>query len=322
MTQFYLGRRFHALADRWPIADNLLRGMDVRALDLGGRIAGAMGVELASAAADAIGRRLGPSLRQHDHILRNLEIAFPDRDGIWLQATAGSIWAGIFRTVAEYPHLEAIAAAGPDPRIELITHFDLEPARTGRQRLLLAGMHQANWNVHGLLGSIAGLPLSVVYGSQRNPRLEAIVAGYRDRMPCGFIHVDDGPRGMLAALARGHHVGTFVDARRPDFPMVPLFGRPAETTLVPARLALKLGLALVPVRLERLPGVRFRATLHAPLAPDPAIAEPRASALEMTTRLNQVVEHWIRACPEDWICAKRRWPREFRERHDDEQYAA
>ena len=311
MTQFYLGRRCHALANRWPAADSLLRGLDVAALRLTGHIVGSMDIERASATADAFGRWLGPGLRQQAHILRNLRIAFPNQGDAWIRGTAGAIWGRIFSTVAEYPHLPAIAGDGDTARVELVTHFDLEPARRGEQPLLLAGIHQANWNVHGALGKIAGLPLSVIYGSQPNARLEAIITGYRSRMPCSFIHVRAGARGIITAIGEGHHVGTFVDARRPDFPMVPFFGHPAETTSVPARLAIKLGLALAPVRLERLPGVRFRATFHTPLAPDPAIADPRNAALEMTARLNLLIEQWIHACPEDWICAKRRWPREI-----------
>jgi KDO2-lipid IV(A) lauroyltransferase len=311
MTQFYLGRSLHHLADQWPSAARVLRGLDVRALHLATGLAGTARVELASAVGDAIGRRLGPRLRQQKHVLRNLRIAFPEREDAWIQTTARAIWGRIFRTLAEYPHLTAIAGAGEDSRVEVVSQFDLGPARAGEQRMLLAGIHQANWNVHGVVGRIAGLPLSVIYGSQRNSRLEAIVAGYRNRMPCEFIHVDAGARGILASLNEGRHIGTFVDARRDDYPMVPFFGHPTQTTLVPARLAIKFGLALVPVRLERLPKVRFRATFHPLLAPDPGIADPRDAALELTARLNAVFEQWIRACPEDWICAKRRWPREI-----------
>jgi KDO2-lipid IV(A) lauroyltransferase len=322
MARLYFSRTLQRLVSKSAALDRRLRRVDADVLQLIGKVSAALPVERASAVGDALGRKLGPRLRQHEHVQRNLRLAFPDRDEAWVASTGRAIWGRIFATLAEYPHLPAIAGERGEPRVEVASHFDLGPAQRGEQRLMLVAIHQANWNVHAITGRLAGLPVSVFFARHNNAQVEAVVGRYRSRMPCGFIDVADGLRGVLAALDRGDHVGMFVDARHDRQPMVPFFGHPAPTTVWPARLALKLGLAMVPVRLERLPGVRFRATFHAPLTPPPDGTHPAEAAAIMTAQLNGLFEQWIEDRPEDWICAKRRWPTEIWKRRRNELRAA
>ena len=301
--------------------DRFFRWLDVSFFRLIIALSNLFSVERASKLADAVGRWLGPRLRRNENVLRNLLLAFPNQDESWINRTARSIWGRIFSSLAEYPHLPALAGIGAEPRVEIVTHFDLGPAQRGEQRLMMVAIHQANWNVHAIAGHVAKLKVSVLVVEQANKQLEPLVAHYRDRMPSGFIDVDAGLRGVLGALQQGHHIGTFVDVREETQPLIPFFDYPARTTVWPARLALKLGMALVPVQLERLPGARFRATFHPPVLPDASLKDPRDAAREMTARLNVQIEQWIRKCPEDWICAKRRWPVETWKRRRDELVA-
>ena len=314
MARLYFSRTMRRLASDSAAIDGWLHRLEAHTLSLSGNLSATLAVEHASTIGDALGRGLGPRLRQHEHVQRNLRLAFPEHDEAWVDATGRAIWGRIFATLAEYPHLPAIAGSGGPPRVEVVSRLDLSPARRCEQRLMLVGMHQANWNVHAL----AGLPVSVMFAGRSNQRVEATVARYREHMPCGFIKVTDGLRGVLAAVERGDHVGRFVDGRHDGQPLLPFFGHPAPTTVWPARLALRLKMALVPVQLERLPGARFRATFHPPVTSSLGARQPAQAALEMMTRLNALFEQWIRACPEDWICAKRRWPTEIWKRRRNE----
>ena len=81
------------------------------------------------------------------------------------------------------------------------------------------------------------------------------------------------------------------------------------TTVMPARLALKFGAALVPARVERLVGARSRVTVHEPIEPDDDAADEQAKVSQMTRKVNALFEDWIREHPEQWTCTKRRWPK-------------
>lgn len=320
MARLYFANPLRRVALVSAYLDRFFRQLDANLFRLISSLAERLSVERASALGNAVGRRLGPWVRQHENVQRNLRLAFPDRDEAWIAATARAIWGRIFQSLAEYPHLPAIASSEGEPRVEIVEHFDLGPARRGEQRLMMVAIHQGNWNVHAIAGHFAGLPVSVLVVKQANEHLEPLISGYRNRMPGGFIEVSAGLRGVMTALEQGHHIGMFADVRDDAQPMVPFFGYPAPTTVWPARLALKLGLVLVPVQLERLPGVRFRATFHRPVERDPGIEDPREASVEMTARLNAQFEQWIRHCPEDWICAKRRWPvQTWKKRRDELQ---
>jgi Kdo2-lipid IVA lauroyltransferase/acyltransferase len=94
---------------------------------------------------------------------------------------------------------------------------------------------------------------------------------------------------------------------------VPFCGHDTATTLVPARLALKFGCPLVPVRVERIRPAHLRVTVHDPVRPDPAAA-PNAQARQMMAGVNALFESWIVARPHEWQCFQNRWPKSIRKR--------
>lgn len=310
MARLYLTPRLRSLVGRSSAVDEALRAVES---GLVGMVLGAtakLPLELASEIGERIGRTVGPRMRKHRHVLRNLAFLFPGREPAWIERTALGVWGQIGRTLAEYPHLPAICGVGGAPRVELVSQFDLEPVRRGEQPMLFAAMHQANWNVPAAAGHVGGFPLSVVFARQRNQRLERRIARWRDTMPCGFIDVAEAARGMTAALRRGRSVGVLLDHRVDDGENVPFCGVPAPTTTVPARLAARLGAGVVPARIERLPGVRFRITLEQPVfAPAGLPRGDRATAHAIMTRVNEAFGRWIMERPADWCCVKRRWPK-------------
>jgi KDO2-lipid IV(A) lauroyltransferase len=64
---------------------------------------------------------------------------------------------------------------------------------------------------------------------------------------------------------------------------------------------------LVPQRTERLRGARFRVTLFPPIEIAPS-GDRDADTLALMTRINRMIEDWIRARPEQWLWLHRRWP--------------
>ena len=127
-------------------------------------------------------------------------------------------------------------------------------------------------------------------------------------------------RTLLRDLRAGRSIGMIMDQRVDTGVPIPFFGIDKYTTLVPARLALRHGYDLVPLRNERLGGSRFRVTFYAPLKPDDPTASEIEQAKQVTRKINLLFESWIRERPADWWCSKRRWPKNARRapqrRHD------
>lgn len=272
-----------------------------------------LSVERASDFGDWLGRTLAARMRKDQNVRGNLAVAFPDRDLDWIAATAVGIWGQIGRSLAEFPHLPRITGPELRDRFELVTHVPLTRLARARTGCVFAAPHQANWNLPAVGGALGGFPLSVVHADLKNPALDRLLASYRDRMPCGFIPVAQTVKRTMAELMAGRHVGLFIDHRIDDGELVPFFGHPAPTTTIAARIAAKLDTAVIPARLERLPGVRFRLTLEEPIRPPSGARDLREAAFETTSRVNARFEAWIRERPTDWCCVKRRWPKEVTE---------
>jgi Kdo2-lipid IVA lauroyltransferase/acyltransferase len=113
---------------------------------------------------------------------------------------------------------------------------------------------------------------------------------------------------LIREVADGRSLGWIVDQRHDRGELLPFFGLPAATATMPALLALRLNCDLVPARVERLRGCRFRITIYERLSPAGLEHLPhQEAARELTCRLNALFELWIRERPGQWLCFKRRW---------------
>ena len=87
----------------------------------------------------------------------------------------------------------------------------------------------------------------------------------------------------------------------------PFFGRDAMTAPALAELALRFDCPVVPVRVERLEGARFRITIDPPLDLD-VTGERRADIAAAMVKVNGIIENWVREHPEQWLWLHNRWP--------------
>jgi KDO2-lipid IV(A) lauroyltransferase len=88
---------------------------------------------------------------------------------------------------------------------------------------------------------------------------------------------------------------------------VPFFGRDAWTAPAIAQLALRFDCAIVPARIDRLGGARFRITVEPPVAIE-RTGDRQADVHAIMAKVNKVIEGWIRDRPELWFWLHRRWP--------------
>jgi KDO2-lipid IV(A) lauroyltransferase len=150
------------------------------------------------------------------------------------------------------------------------------------------------------------MKLPVVYRAPNNPWADALLRRFRDA-PLSIPKGPEGARALLRLIRAGGHAGILVDQKMNDGIPVPFFGRTAMTAPAVAQLGLRQGCVLVPSRTERLNGARFRITLYPPLDLHPT-GDRVADELAVMTRINRLIEGWIRDHPEQWLWLHRRWP--------------
>jgi KDO2-lipid IV(A) lauroyltransferase len=263
--------------------------------------------ERASRTGAALMRWAGPRTRKHDWVKGNLAIAFPERSEEELRALARATWSNIGSVGGEYPHLERIALEGGGERLELIDPAGLVPQYAARERcaVFFSG-HLSNWEINALALTRAGVSLMSLYAAIQNEHLDALMGKARAQLGGTLVARDGSMRPVIKHLSEGGSLGVLADLRISGGVPVPFFGRNMDSALFPARLALRHGCDLVPIRTERLCPGRFRVTVHEPLEiPDLESDDERALAL--TTAMSARIEAWIRERPGEWLCTNRRW---------------
>ncbi len=268
----------------------------------------ALPVDTASALGGALGRTVGPLLPLDRVARRNLRAAFPGMTEDERAAIRRGMWDMLGRIVAEYPHLDTIArdAGKPGARVEMA---GMEHRRTlGQGPVLLFSGHLANWEVLAPVCHAVGLPYAQVYRDPNNPYVSWLVHRVRrlpvtDMVPKGA----EGARRAMAILRAGGRLGMLIDQKMNNGIAVPFFGRPAMTANAMALFALRFRCPVVPGRIERLNGARFRATMYPPLdLPD--TGDRDADMRAITAAATRLIEGWIRERPEQWLWIHRRWP--------------
>ena len=174
---------------------------------------------------------------------------------------------------------------------------------------VLVTAHVGPWTLTNLIAAEYDFRLTIVYAPESNPWIRDRILRLRRGMPVNLIERDGSMRALLRELGNGHKIGLATDVRMDGGMPVPLCGHEMETNPVPARLALRSGCPLIPIRALRLPDGRFRIVAEAAVEPDDPDADRERQIEQMTRKLSAVYERWIRESPEEWMCMARRWPK-------------
>ena len=267
-------------------------------------------VDRASRLGRRIMRFIGPRTHKNHQVLNNLGMMFPAKTAAERGEISRGIWGNFGATFAEYPHLDCIIHGQAEERIKVVGQEYLSPYIHAGKAVIFATAHLANWEIPGSPIIRAGIPATAVYSPQQNPFIEAMMQRMRRAIRGRYVRKDMGIRQLYRVLADGRALVILPDQRVERGKAVPFFGVDAETTDSPARLALKYHCDLVPVRIERLQDAHFQATFYPPLKVTGDARTIQEQALQMTRSLNALFESWIRERPQEWLCIKRRWPKQ------------
>ena len=268
---------------------------------------GLLPLDWASAIGGALARTIGPRLGISKRARLNIRRALPELADHEIAKTIAQMWDNLGRVAAEYPHLRQIRVFEPGGRVETHGSEHMDRAVAAGRRMIIFSGHIANWEI-GMLAAVQyGAEVAQIYRAANNPLIDRMITRFRsiggELIPKGTV----AARRAIAVLRRGAHVTMLADQKMNDGIPVPFFGRPAMTASALAALALRFDCDVLPARVERLCGARFRLTVFPPL-PLPRSGDHHADVASLMTRVNQTLEGWIRDRPQEWFWVHRRWP--------------
>ncbi len=268
----------------------------------------ALGATLGRAYARAHGPRTGIART-------NLAIGYPESSAAARESLLVEIYANFGRMVAETALLQRLTR---DDLIEIADAEGLEhlekarvASRTGGVIILTA--HFGSFELCAAAMAARGIPISIVHRTANNPYLDRMITGWREASGIEVIRRGVAGRAVLRSLRSGRCVAMPLDqdTRHGEGVFVPFFGRPACTRDGPARLAMRLGVPVVPAFMFRIDqGVRHRIRILPPLDLAPE-GEDRtateAAVRENVARMSAAIEAAVREAPTQWIWSHRRW---------------
>lgn len=253
---------------------------------------------------------LGPLTPSDRVVRRNLRIAFPEAGEAELERLRKAQWRELGRLFAEFAIVDRIVR---DPsRMEVVHGERLTAvAKGGRPAVLISG-HFSNFEIMAAAIVRAGVRCHVAYRATNNPYFDQRIRRSRARYGVTLFarKGSDGAREMLRALGRGDSVAILNDQKFNAGVPAPLFGVPAYTAPSPAVFALRFGVPMLPMTVQRLEKARFRVVVHEPIEL-PDTGERTADIEEGVRRINGFLEAQIRERPTEWFWVHKRWPKEM-----------
>lgn len=178
-----------------------------------------------------------------------------------------------------------------------------EAIAAGTGAIVVSG-HYGGWEATRAWLKERGRPTATIYRPLRDPRLDAF---YRESV--AYTGSPMLPKDRLAVrtlvrhLARGGFVALLVDQHERNAPALDFMGKPAPTTLVPAELARKFRVPLIPAFATRRKDGRIDIFFDAPVTGD--------SARAMMQGVNDSLAAQVRAHPGQYYWLHRRWAKDL-----------
>lgn len=253
-----------------------------------------------------IGRVTRHILRGRNRLaLRNLARAFPEKSEEERRDILRRCWEHFGRETLTHLRMQSMTLEELAERCPFVNRHVLEDAIARGKGVILISAHYGGWEVAGVAVMSFVKNLRMVTRPLDNEYLDRELAQIRARTGAQVIDRNRAGRSLMKALSENAVVVILPDqAVVPNEGiLVPFLGHPAWTTAAPAKMALRLGSAIV-FAFCIPDGTRHRCELEEPIR-----VEETPDVEALTTRINEVISRRIVDRPELWLWLHDRWKR-------------
>lgn len=263
--------------------------------------------------ADAVGMGLGRFLFSVFGVRRrvsmeNLRHAFPEKSEAELLRIARDAVGNYGRTMMLFFWSSAREAAAINAHLHFRgAHLATGAAARGKGLIILSG-HFGAWELFpNAFATQLNLPMLIIVHTQRNARVNDVVERDRTRFGNRVVTMEQAPREVLKVLGGGGALGLLGDQSGPKESLfVEFFGRPCATYRGPAVFSLRQGSPIVMPMMLRRPDRGYDIVIEQVDTSDLAdLTEENIRVL--TERHTAVLERYVRAYPDQWLWAHKRW---------------
>lgn len=189
-------------------------------------------------------------------------------------------------------------------RLVSIEHLDyLEQARALGNGVIFITAHLGNWELGGAMMTALGYRLNVVFLPQRLEEINRLFEKQRKQRGLQLIPLGHAARGVLQALKRKECVVMLADR---DFTAhnhsIMFFGKPAQLSSGPARIAVRTKTPIVPAFVLRQEDDTFLLRFYPPI-----LVEEHSTPAEIEMKIGAIMEKEIAQNPSQWFIFENFW---------------
>ena len=245
---------------------------------------------------------IGPFFKSKKIIEKNLKIFSQSMPDLEKKKIITSMWKNYGMTFIEYIFLNYYRKNKSHILIDGKTNlFNL--IQKNKPVIFISG-HFANFELMSMEITKNNINLATIYRPLNNFFLNPFMEYLRKKYVCKnqIKKGINGVRETIEYIKTNHSIALMIDQRISEGEKINFFNVPAFTTTLPAQLAIKYNLEIVPVFIKRMGDDKFKIEFQKEINP-----KNFNNKIELTQELNTVLEKMIIKNPNQWIWTHNRW---------------
>ena len=247
-------------------------------------------------------KNLAPFFKSRKIIQKNLDIFDGKITNEKKNKIISSMWRNYGLTFIEYIFLNHFRNS--DSHIEIVGEENLKNVLEKNKTAIFVSGHFANYELMSMEITKKNIKLATIYRPLNNYFLNPFMEYLRKKYVCKnqIKKGINGVREAIEFIKEGTSIAMMIDQRVSEGQKVNFFGKPASTTTLPAQLAIKYKLPIIPVFIERIEDAKFKVEFF-----DEINVQNFKDKEDLTKNLNEILEKMIVKNPYQWIWTHNRW---------------
>jgi KDO2-lipid IV(A) lauroyltransferase len=267
-----------------------------------------LGVKNASNFASYVAKFIGKRISVNSLARQNIQKSLPNLTPNQVEDVLDKMWDNLGRIVGEFVFISK--SSGKDlmnfADFDQASKNNIEYIKKNFNGGIIFSAHIGNWEIGPKIFLENGINVKTVYRPLNNEYVDDMTSKIR-----GVELISKSTQGnkqIINEIKNGNYVIILADQKISDGIWVPFFNRPALTTASIAKLALKYNVPLIPARSIRAgEDFKFKLRVEKPIEFQKTDSIRDDLVLELTTKVNQKLEEWIKEYPSQWFWVHNRW---------------
>ena len=245
---------------------------------------------------------VGPFFKSKNIIKNNIKTFSKNISDSQRNIIINEMWKNYGMTFIEYIFLDYFRKNSN--HIEIIGLNNILNQNEDKKPLIFVSGHFANFELMSMEITKNNINLATIYRPINNFFLNPFMEYLRKKYVCKnqIKKGINGVREAIGFIKRKYSIALMIDQRVSEGEKLNFFGKPALTTTLPAQLASKYNLKIIPVFIERLKNNKFKMEFQKEIDP-----KRFKNKIDLTKELNNVLEKMIIKNPNQWIWTHNRW---------------